>query len=319
MGAVIAFFVSRIPAVAVWVVVASGLATALAMFVLLMAIAVTSDSRLLALRSQFPDAVVVNIRRDPSLLNDLATATERVFETSRVGWLLSMVANRDGISFWTGKSSPSMLASIPWGAIGDIELSTPFKADTYGSMAYSRLRIEITSGSGSSRISFGVDRVTRGYSGFQSLDESQLLELAMSMNALRGRTTAPRTINTVKGLEPGPTAWSLSRFGPLPTLALSWVAQVIALIGVLGVVVLRAPILLLWITFGIALILYLAMAVRLKAAARAMDREKAAGYTTLNGGQLALEQRHPITGVVLRAPGARALSKQEFADHLGRP
>ena len=48
----------------------------------------------------------------------------------------------------------------------------------------------------------------------------------------------------------------------------------------------------------------------------AMRRERAHGYTTLNGRELHVTQRHPTTGKILRAPGAMPLSDNVFDELL---
>lgn len=48
----------------------------------------------------------------------------------------------------------------------------------------------------------------------------------------------------------------------------------------------------------------------------AIARERQAGYTTLNGADLELQQRHPRTGAVIRSAFEPALTKKEFAAAL---
>jgi hypothetical protein len=48
----------------------------------------------------------------------------------------------------------------------------------------------------------------------------------------------------------------------------------------------------------------------------AIARERLAGFTTLNGADLELEQRHPHTGKVIREADEPALTKTEFATAL---
>ena len=119
--------------------------------------------------------------------------------------------------------------------------------------------------------------------------------------------------NPNPALTPGRTAWAAMNF-PFGSLRDKFLVVQVFMVGLLVSVLFRLP---WWISVGclaagvIALGL-VALSARMASAASA--RERAAGYTTLNGTDLDLEQRHPVTGAVIRAAGAPALLRREFAD-----
>ena len=114
-------------------------------------------------------------------------------------------------------------------------------------------------------------------------------------------------------LTPGRTAFAAMNF-PFGSLRDKFLVVQVFMVGLLVSVLFRLP---WWISVGclaaglIALGL-IALSARMTSAASA--RERAAGYTTLNGTELDLEQRHPVTGAVIRAAGAPALLRREFAE-----
>lgn len=299
-----------------WLAFVAGLDTALAFLLLVILTAAAHDTRLMVLRDQHPDAVVVNIRRDPQLMASLAAARDGVLDTAGVGWLLSLVVDREGMTFYKGTGRPEAVVTIPWSVIGDIQPGVALAKGEWGSTGYERLAVVLIGETGG-RIEFGVERVSRVPTSAANLGEADLVLLAVRMNEQRGRRPVGAPSGALKGLDTGPTAWSLTRLGPVPVSAIGWVAQGVFVIGLVTVVV-RGPFVITLVAAGVAVALILLMLVRLRVVNKAAEREKASGYTTLNGINLAVEQRHPLTGVVIRAAGAPALSKQEFAALLGR-
>jgi hypothetical protein len=299
-----------------WLAVVAGLGAGVAFALLVTLMIVGHDTRLMVLREQNPDAVVVNVRRDPQLMRSLAAAREGVLDTTGVGWVFSMVVDRDGVTFYKGNGRPEPVIALPWSSIGAIEPGSVLARGEWGSSGYERLAL-VPSGESSGRIEFGVERLSPLTTSVGTMSEADLVQLAVRINEQRGLSSIASPSGALKGLESGPTAWSLTRLGPLPVSALGWVAQGIFLIGFVTVAV-RGPLVVTLVTVAVSLALILLMFLRLRVAKTAAEREKAAGYTTLNGVNLAVEQRHPLTGVVIRAAGAPALSKQEFASLLGR-
>lgn len=299
-----------------WLAVVAGLGTAVAFVLLIMLTAAAHDTRLMVLRDRHPDAVVVNVRRDPQLMAGLAAAREGALDTSGVGWLLSLVVDRDGMTFYKGTGRPETVATIPWSTIGDIEPGSVLAKGEWGSAGYERLAVSLT-GESAGRLEFGVERVPRFATSAATMSEADLVLLAVRMNEQRGRRTVTSPSGALKGLDAGSTAWSLTRLGPFPVSALGWLAQGIFVVGLVAIVV-RGPLLVTVVATAVSFALILVMFLRLRAVNTAAEREKASGYTTLNGVNLSLEQRHPLTGVVIRAAGAPALSKLEFASLLGR-
>lgn len=316
VSVMISIFLWRAFADRPWLAVVAGLGAGVAFALLVILMIVGHDTRLMVLREQNPDAVVVNVRRDPQLMGSLAAARDGVLDTAGVGWVLSMVVDRDGVTFYKGNGRPEPLIALPWSSIGAIEPGSVLARGEWGSSGYERLSL-VPSGESSGRIEFGVERLSPLTTSVGTMSEADLVLLAVRMNEQRGRRTVTSPSGALKGLDPGPTAWSLTRLGPVPVSAIGWVAQGIFVIG-LATVVVRGPLVITVVASAVAVALIAVMILRLRVANKAAEREKAAGYTTLNGVNLSLEQRHPLTGVVIRGAGAPALGKQEFASLLGR-
>lgn len=274
------------------------------------------DTRSLILSERHPDAVVVNVRTDGAFLADLTRGLGRVLTADKVDSLVTLVASRSGLAFWTGFRDPRELVSIPWNAVGDVSLGQSFKPEGWGAVEYSRLKVQLVGDEGGT-VSFGGEKVGRVPSGSLNLDEADLLDLATQINAQRGRAPAARTQGAHKGLDVTPTAWSLTRIGPVSLGTLLVAAQGIAIIGLISARA-TSSFDILWWALAVYGILVVTVLVRGRALLRASAAEKRAGYTTMQRTQLALEQRHPVTGVVIRAAGAPALTKQEFAALLAR-
>lgn len=299
-----------------WLAVVAGIGTGVAFFLLIMLMAAVHDTRLMVLRDRHPDAVVINVRRDPQLMAGLAAARDGMIDTTGVGWLLSLVVDREGLTFYKGSGRPKPVLTIPWSSIGDIGPGALLAKGEWGSAGYERLAVALV-GESVGRLEFGVERVSRIATSAATMSEADLVLLAVRMNEQRGRRSVAAPSGALKGLDSGPTAWSLTRLGPFPVSVLGWVAQGIFLIGFVTLAV-RGPLGVTLVSVAVSLALILVMFLRLRVVNKAAEREKAAGYTTLNGVNLAVEQRHPLTGVVIRAAGAPALGKQEFAAQLGR-
>lgn len=293
-----------------------GIGVALLVALLFLLAFIRDDTRALLLAARNPDAVVVNVRTDGAFLVDLTEGLGRILAVNRVGSLVTLVAGRDGLSFSSGFRSPTEIVSIPWTAVGEISLGQSFKPDGWGAVEYSRLRVQLL-GDQPGSVSFGVERINRIPSSVMNRDEADLLDLATQINAQRGRAPAARTQGAHKGLDVTPTAWSLTRIGPVSLGALLVVAQGIA---VIGFIIARATsnLDILWWALAVYGILLVIGLIRGRALLRASAAERRAAYTTMQRSHLDLEQRHPVTGVVIRAAGAPALTKQEFAALLAR-
>lgn len=280
------------------------------------------DTRYLVLRDRSPEAIVIQALRDPdntSALVELAAISSRSMLDLR--WTFSIAFDRSGIVVWDGGSDPKKVGAIPWSAVSATELGDAYRPTTFGSQPYYRLLIAFDVGEGSVTLPFGVSRVPRFLSRRFTLDENELADLAIRLRALRdGREPSrarPVLSHTPAGLTPGPTAWKLNRLGPLPTLWWGWVSQAAFLTAVLSLV-LRLPGWVTWSAVAVSIVILAVMLLRARQAATASKREAYAGYTTLNGVSLALEQRHPVSGRVIRAADDRALTKAEFAEALAR-
>jgi hypothetical protein len=303
-----------------WVVV--GGVGAGVLVTLLVLLAVRGDTRRAILERQFPDAVVVQSWPEDSLLESLRALTPWIIE--RVPYLITatFVFDANHVTAWAGGRSPIAVARIPWADVTAFGIAPRFKK-------LDRIQFTAFSDGDSYTVVFPIERAGKYTMGNQMLDEAALGDIVDRVNTLRRArnravTVAPdaaasdvNRLNAMlySGLLSGPTAQSYTKLVALSKLPL---ALVFYIIGSTGAVLATIPDLriqaVLISGFGLLgpLLGFLGRLVQ----RRAITRERSGGYTTLNGRELDLQQRHPRTGTVLRHAGQPPLSEKEF-DALG--
>jgi hypothetical protein len=114
----------------------------------------------------------------------------------------------------------------------------------------------------------------------------------------------------------GQSAFAARQFGFISSTSKLLLAQAAGVLAILSIL-LKWPSIVSNILVPIALVLFVLAIVGRTMERRAMKRERDAGYTTLNGTELDLEQRHPRTGEVIRRANAAAIPIQKFKEMLG--
>ena len=295
---------------------------ALAMF-LLSLVQLGADSRFQLLRDRFPNAVVVQTFASETLADDLpafAPWLHRPVPTILV--TMTLVFEPEGVTMWVGGREPSMLAAIPWVDVTEFGVGPSVQKRTRTAPSLDRIIISAGRDGHVASLLVGLERVDGFAPGQQFLPQHELAQLVVRVNQARKDHRSPvakpdhlRGMLS-SGLEPGITAWSarrVSRLARFPATAiaaaLAFGATLLIAAGfaqhglVIGVASLVAPVV------GV---------VGAIAERRATRREAASGYTTLNGRELHLLQRHPITGTIVRGAGSPPLSASEFDALLGR-
>jgi hypothetical protein len=281
---------------------------------------VERDTRLLAVRAMLPHAIVVQAFRNDETADWLAELSKLLASQLAVKAIFTVAFDRSGVTVWSGARVPLKVVEIAWRDVVDVKLGDLKRIPGYGQQPYSRLRLDLKGNDAPLSVQFGVERVAKLITSQRYLSESELIDLASRVNSMRlGGALAPATptSNVSRGLTPGRTALAAQRFPFGFRLANPFAYQALVLCAIASGL-LHLP---LWVSISLAALALATVAVMLIAAwlmSRASKRESAAGYTTLNGAYLALEQRNPRTGVVIRAAGTRALSRREFADALRR-
>ncbi|MGX5679993.1 hypothetical protein [Schumannella luteola] len=273
------------------------------------------DTAFAELRAQHPDAVVVAVRRDDVTASVLGTLSDAPGPVSLRSYVMVVIL-RDGIGWWRGRPSEGQLAFVPWSHVDTLELGPEYVGRSRSDVSFARLRVVVRDRDGAlPTMLLGVFQ--EDALGVKYLTEDSLLELLDRMRVIRGGAASQRKAvsHASSGLVPGTTAHDAARIGPISTSAVPWVAQIVGFAGaVIAVVVKQYAIG--FSMLGIGFLIGVAYFLLLVREGRALKREEAAGYTTKNGHKLMLEQRHPVTGAVIRHAGERALTKQEFADRL---
>lgn len=276
---------------------------------LIVAIWSRQDARLAAVRGLHPWAVVEQVWTDKRFIAALREFN-RTGDATKVGRQVTVAFDRPGAFFYAGTTEPVLLAHIPWAGMTGLSVTRLAKTANLG------LALRLNLGE---TLAFALDRgpnlVTQG--GFAN--EERLQRIAIDIESLRGLAPGARPVappSLAAGLLPGQTAYSAQRIAFIPLWAVTSVLFTALTVcitifvnngvqeggfvtAVVGSVTLYAIVSLLW-------------------AATRVGRERGAGYTTLNGSQLELEQRHPRTGRAIRPAGARALTPAQFTDELRR-
>ncbi len=257
-----------------------------------------------------PDALVVVGMRDKAFIASLRRVLSM---TPTMKQLFTVAFDREGLSFWTGTRVPERMALIPVKSILGVtsgESSSP----GWGVPPYTRLDVRVQLADFVEELQFGVEAISPfGRTG--AATEAQIAEFARTASELVGAQRAPKTTSSLSAqtLVPGTTAWAAVRVGRRVTAAVVVLgATVVALAMYLVLQDGESPILLVWPLAAMQGAYFLTLV----ASARAMKRERTAGYTTLNRVELDLMQLHPRTGAVLREAGALPLSADRFNELL---
>jgi hypothetical protein len=268
------------------------------------------DSRLAQLRARFSESVVVQTYPTDSLAEQLhSLGPWLVRDPATLMVTATLVIDELGVGVWGGSRAPYCVAFVPWASVTAFGTG-PTESDK------GTLMIETAEGA---RLVTSLEQTDRYRLGTGEVQQAELAEIVGRVNAMRGvargGVAASPSLVMTSGLEPGTTAWAARR---VSALARPPVVAVVFLCGLIGgaLVALGASApgqLLIAVSFAATAIGFIGLRVE----RRARRRERAAGYTTLNGLELDLTQRHPRTGGILRAAGQRPLSREVLSQLTG--
>lgn len=147
--------------------------------VAIVTMAAPHDSRLIALRRQLPDAIVVQALRDEEnsvVIAELAgRAPARRF---------TVVVDPSGASIWGADAQPERYAELEWHEIAAFRVGGMVRPTRFGTRAYFRL-ILARSADDAPDLPFGVERVPAFPGGRTTLSDGELASLAERLNDLR--------------------------------------------------------------------------------------------------------------------------------------
>lgn len=272
-----------------------------------------NDSRRIEVARRLPHALVVQAERDPQLTDSLTLLAPGA---SVRGALLSVAFDTEGVSIYTGSTRPEQVLFVPAREVLEVSLGEPRKPTNTRGKTVPRMRVVVAAESGTVTLQFALRRLQGLGTGFETMTQAQVAAMVDLANNRRGGTASRGAATPYFAFSddrlPGATAWSLLRairiylwvFG---VLLIAGLAALFALILVEDNVVIVLGAFLL----GMVLI-YAPVGIMRRMMERARKRERAAGYTTLNGLDLDLRQLQPLTGRMIRAAGAPPLSNDEF-------
>jgi hypothetical protein len=265
--------------------------------------------------------------RDKDLMTSLVRAQNGGMAPSRVPLSFLVTFSSEAVTFYSGGRNPSVLATISADRVLNIDLGTHTENPEYRQPVLPRVKVTVAVADNSSvpavDIQFAASNLTTGGPFGRNLDEPSMQDLVMrAREALKGGNPAavtppPSTLSFTPRpgtLEPGTSAYRAAHVGSIPVTRIITGIWIVASVLVLGAALMRDVGLLV----GIVVVQVLTIGALLWRQNRAEARETAAGYTTLNGRNLTLEQRHPESGMVIREAGGTAISKERFRELLGR-
>jgi hypothetical protein len=294
---------------------AVGVGVGLVFGTIVLAVLGRNDSRRFEVSRLLPHALVVNGRKDDPFVYEL----HRIVSTAAVSSSVFTVAfDREGISLWSG-SKPERFAFIPARDVREVSVGEPFRPSTFGAIPYSRLKVSVDTPSDTVDLAFAVEFLPGPGSSRFNLNDAEVAAVAHEADAIVGsrRLASASSTQTTLAMTPvaGITAWAAARRVRIASIA-HLLLGIPIFIAVLAIVRGES-------TSGLfPLLLVLIVAIQgtrlllARSAIRATARERAAGYTTLNGVDLDLPQLNPHTGRVIRPAGGLALSKDEFKRQL---
>jgi hypothetical protein len=293
-----------------------GALVGLALSALFVPLFLLHDNRLIVLRKRNPDGLVAQAVTDDQTIATLGRIADRPFLDVNVGRFFSAVFNSAGVSFWRGVREPELIVGLPWSVVTGVTLDDFYRPGGKNQPGYFRLRLEISQDGEPSTMRFGIERVSNVPFSGNFYSEADIVATIERIEIVRGgavtRPQRPVRSNVSAGLVDGRSAWAAVRLFPVSPLTAVVAAQLVFAVWILA---LRFdwPTIVTIAALCLAAVLVGAIFIVGRIAIKATNREKAAGYTTLNGVHLSLEQRHPRSGVVIRSAGESALSKKEFA------
>lgn len=299
---------------ATWFLVGGALGVAVSVLIAL--IWLSHDTRLLTVREMLPNALVVQAVRDDTYTDWLPYISELSASQLSLKRLFTVAFDRPGISFWTGSRDPLKVAEIPWKNVDELKLGdTRQPKFATGYQTYHLLRLTVRGNDEPLTIQFGLEPSPGILRSRSFMSEAEVVGVAAQANEIWHGGVQPHqaaSSHLSAGLVAGRTAWAAQRFPVGPPVAKLVLLQLL-FVAAIATLLLKLPIWSTWLVVGISAAVYVTLALSARLTRHAAQREKAAGYTTLNGVDLALEQRHPVTGVVIRAANALPLTRQQFA------
>jgi len=264
--------------------------------------------------------------RDKDLSGTLARAQHGGLSAARVPYTFIVTFSADGVKFWSGGFSPRVLETVSSDRVLGVDVGTYTESPEYRQPSLPRLKVTVAqlqeSAASPVDLQFGITKLSTGPFIARYLDEPGVQDLVLqAREALRGGNPAsvmpsPSTLSFTPRpgtLEPGTTAYHAARLGSIPVKRVITALWIVATPLVLWASFMRDV----GFLFSVIAVQLVAIGVLLWRENRAVSREEAAGYTTLNGKHLHLEQRHPVSGMVIREAGATAITPDRFRELLG--
>lgn len=263
--------------------------------------------------------------RDADLMASFAEAQNCGIRAAWNPYVFLVTFSMEGVTFWTAGRRPRALRTIAVDRVLGVDIGSYTVSPEYSQPSLPRVKVTVSSLHEPSAppvdIEFGILKPTSG--AFQSaLDEPALQAMVVKIReALRGgdpvAADAPVAVSFTPRpgtLEPGTTAFRASHVGKLP------IKYVMPLVYAVSVPIIFFAIFEgnVALAIGVAVVDIAVLLALMWRETRAVAREEAAGYTTFNGKHLHLEQRHPVSGMVIREAGGTAISKERFRELLGR-
>jgi hypothetical protein len=284
---------------------AVGIVTGLPFFVMWARI----DLRAAAIVRAHPEAIVAVARAEKSTMAWLRAHAER---GTRITGIFSVSFDRSGVGFWVGGGAPRHVLSLPW---KELDLSVRTEGKTYMGTPARLLYVELDD----TELALQLFEPSRGLNASPPASEAWLRVLTGKIRAMLGLAEPSlqyRPDAYSDGRVAGITAWQCKKFViPAPVTTLVFVPALTTIAGSMITSGSLTPGLAMLIVVGVLYVVALAGQAVLWAI---NNKENSAGYTTLNGRFLHLDQRHPTTGLIIRPAMAPALTRAQFQDALRR-
>lgn len=261
--------------------------------------------------------------RDKDLVASLARAQQGRATPPHLNFTLVVTVSIEGVTFWSGTLTPRPITQIVADRVRGVDLGSYTERPEYRQPALPRIKFTVSDprdAEATVDLQFGIVKPRTNPFIARYLREPDVQQVVgQARAALKGTPTrtavapAPSVVTMRPGvLEPGETAYTASRVGKVRSKYVITALWVVVAPFVLWAAFTQtfAPLL------GAIVVQMAVVGVLLWRETRAVAREEAAGYTTLNGQHLHLEQRHPVTGMVIREAGGTALSNERFRELL---
>jgi hypothetical protein len=264
--------------------------------------------------------------RDKDIVSTLAQAQHGGRSAVRAPYVFLVTFSAEGVRFWTAGNTPRAVETIAADRVLGIDIGSYTERPEYNQPSLPRLKVTVSQlqepAAPPVDLEFGLLKEASGAYLSRYLDEAGVQDAVVrARTALTGGDHAAATVTTTTSftprpgtLEPGTTAFRAAHIGKLPLTHFTTVVSV-ATAPILLIAVLQRMFAL---AIGLIVLEIAVMLALMWRETRAVTREEAAGYTTLNGKHLNLEQRHPVSGMVIREAGGTAISKERFRELLGR-